>query len=77
MCTSLSTGNAINAYIIIPFRILNVYYGHLLQAVTEESKLQKAEEVLKKFEENLKELLDTESFAGSKDEETNAKIQYA
>lgn len=42
-------------------------------AISEEIKLQKIEEVLKKCENNLKQLQDTELFAESKDEEMNKK----
>ncbi|CAK9818472.1 Structural maintenance of chromosomes protein 6 [Anthophora plagiata] len=43
-------------------------------AIAEETKLQQVEEVYKKCEDNLKQLQDTESSAGTKDEEINKKI---
>lgn len=46
------------------------------QAIAEERKLVKFEHVLKKCEDNFKQLQDTGSSAKSKDEEINKKIQY-
>lgn len=46
------------------------------QAIAEERKLGKFEHVLKKCEDNFKQLQDTGSSAKSKDEEINKRIQY-